>query len=533
MKTKGNTLSLDEVEKRLSVSSPEASFLHQERREEIRAKIGELSEIYREPIMLYYFAKKNVSEISEILSISKETVKFRLYEGRKKLKKELIYLMDEENERVKKKAVWAKIENELHRAKEACVDFQTGAANAICDRLIEQFEDRELFTVSKDEIVLMIRVYIQKFWSNLGKGAREKNIVYIEKAVELAEFLKDDEIISDCSFLYATLLEKRRQYQKSQEYYEKSLALAEKLGDVPRMAKLNYFIGTSYVTANDDIRDIPKAKAYFEKAVSYKDELLKSDYGKHVYALAYSGFIGMSRVKNLDKLNGFFSTSPNVVKTEYGLDWQTQKGFFAVAKRTFLMFDVFSHIMGSRTFLFNRITEGYHFETNSFWNGKTPVRLRYEVISTHVRAEVPAGIFEDCLHIRYTEKTDRESLLEFCGVHDFFYAPNVGLVQMHFKAISGTEYTVKLKEYEVKPVENGDLCDRYFPLTVGNVWCYEPYGPAVKRFENEYYESRYEVVAKRRNDMLTEHWLLSPEVKTGKDDDVVTMLAHSGWLIKK
>ena len=456
-----------------------------------------------------------------------------MYEGRKKLKKELIYLMDEENERVKKKAVWAKIENELHRAKEACVDFQTGAANAICDRLIEQFEDRELFTVSKDEIVLMIRVYIQKFWSNLGKGAREKNIVYIEKAVELAEFLKDDEIISDCSFLYATLLEKRRQYQKSQEYYEKSLALAEKLGDVPRMAKLNYFIGTSYVTANDDIRDIPKAKAYFEKAVSYKDELLKSDYGKHVYALAYSGFIGMSRVKDLDKLNGFFSTSPNVVKTEYGLDWQTQKGFFAVAPRTIFMFDVFSHMMYVRTFLSDRIAEGYHFETNSFRSKQTPVRLRYEVLSMHARAEVPAGIFEDCLHIRYTEKTDRESLLEFCGVHDFFYAPNVGLVQMHFKAIIGTEYTVKLKEYEVRPVENGDLCDRYFPLTVGNVWYYEPYGPAVKRFENEYYESRYEVVAKRRNDTLTEYWLLSPEMKTGKDDDVVTMLSHSGWLIKK
>ena len=137
------------------------------------------------------------------------------------------------------------------------------------------------------------------------------------------------------------------------------------------------------------------------------------------------------------------------------------------------------------------------------------------------------------MHIRYTDKTDRESLFEFCGVHDFFYAPNVGLIQMHFKAISGTEYTVKLKGYEVKPVENGDLCDRYFPLTVGNVWCYEPYGPAVKRFENEYYESRYEVVAKRRNDTLTEYWLLSPEMKTGKDDDVVTMLAHSGWLIKK
>ena len=442
-------------------------------------------------------------------------------------------MMDEEEQQVKKKNIWTKIEKELHRAKEAYGVFQRGEANTICDTLIEQFEDMDLVTVSKDEIVVMTRVYIQKFYANQGMESREKNIVHIEKAVELAEFLKDEEMISDCCFFYATELEKLRQHQKAGEYFEKSLALAEKLGDVPRIVKLNYFIGARYVTGNDDIRDIPKAKAYFEKAVSYKDELLKSDYGKHVYALAYSGFIGMSRVKDLDKLNGFFSTSPNIVKTEGGLEWQTQLGFFAVANRTFFMFDVFSHMMYVRTFLSNCITEDYYFETNSFRSKKTPVRLHYEIVSMHARAEVPAGIFEDCLHIRYTEKTDRESLLEFCGVHDFFYAPNVGLVQMHFKAISGTEYTVKLKEYEVRPVENGDRCDRYFPLTIGNVWYYEPYGPAVKRFENEYYESRYEVVAKRRNDTLAEHWLLSPEVKTGKDDDVVTMLAHSGWLIKK
>lgn len=533
MKTKENTLPLDEIEKRLRVSSPEASFLHQERREEIRAKIGELSEIYREPILLYYFAKKSVSEIAEILSISKGTVKFRLYEGRKRLKKELLYMMDEEQKHMKEKNVWTKIENELHRAKEAYAAFQIGEANAICDALIEQFKDRDLLTVSKDESDLMTRVYIQKFYANKRMESREKNIVYMGKAVELAEFLQDDEIISDCCFFYATELEKLRQYRKAGEYYEKSLALAEKLGDVPRIAKLNYFIGARYVTGNDDTRDIPKAKACFEKAVSYKDELLKSDYGKHVYALAYSGFIGMSRVNDLDKLNGFFSTSPNIVKTEYGLEWQTQLGFYAVANRTFFMFDIFSHMMCVRTFLSNRITEGYHFETNSFRDKKRLVRLHYEIISTQTRTETPAGIFDNCLHIRYTEKTESENNFEFCGVHDFFYAPNVGLVQMHFKAISGTEYTVKLKEYKVTPVDNGDLCDRYFPLTIGNVWYYEPYGPAVKRFENEYYESRYEVVEKRRNDMLTEYWLLSPDMKTGQDDDVVTVLAHSGWLIKK
>ena len=533
MKTKENTFSLDEVEKRLRVSSPEASFLYQEHREEIRAKIGELSEIYREPIMLYYFAKKNVSEVSEILGISKDAVKFRLYEGRKRLKKELLYIMEGEEKQIKKQNIWAKIENELHRAKEAYGAFQRGEANAICDTLIKQFEDRDIIAVSKDEIAVMTRVYIQKFYANRITESRVNNIAYMEKAVGLAEFLKDKEMISDCCFVYAIELQKLSQHQKAGEYYEKALALAEKLGDVPRIARLNYFIGASYVTANDDIRDIPKAKAYFEKAVSYKDELLKSDYGKYIYALAYSGFIGMSRVKNLDKLNGFFSTSPNIVKTEYGLEWQTQLGFYAVANRTFFMFDVFSHMMCVRTFLSNRITEGYHFETNSFRNKKQLIRLHYEIISTHTRSETPAGIFEDCLHIRYTEKTESEKNFEFCGIHDFFYAPDVGLVQMHFKSISGTEYTVKLKEYKVTPADNGDNCDRYFPLTVGNVWYYEPYGPAVKRFENEYYESRYEVVEKRRNDTLAAYWLMSPDMKTGKEDDIVTMLSHSGWLIKK
>ncbi len=533
MKMTGSTLSLDEVEKKLRVSSPETAFLHQEHRKEIREKISELSEIYREPIMLYYFAKKSVSEIAEILGISKDAVKFRLYEGRQKLKKELLYMINEEEKQIKKQNIWTKIENELHRAKEAYGALQRGEANAICGTLIEQFEDRDLLTVSKDEIAVMTRVYIQKFCANQRTESREKNIVYIEKAIGLAEFLKDDEIISDCWFFYAFALEKLCQYRKSGEYYEKALALAEKLGDVPRIAMINYYIGASYVTANDDIRDIPKAKAYFEKAVSYKKELLKSDYGKFVYALAYSGFIGMSRVKDLDKLNGFFSASPNIVKTKRGMEWQTKFGFYAVAKRTIFMFDVFSHVMYKRAFLFNHIVEGDHFETNGLRSRTTPVRLQYDVISMQARAETPAGVFEDCLHIRYTEKTDTESTFEFCGVHDFFYAPNVGLVQMHFKAISGTEYTVKLKEYEVKPVENGDLCDRYFPLTVGNVWYYEPYGPAVKRFENEYYESRYEVVAKRRNDKLTAYWLPTPQIKTDKDDDVVTMLAHSGWLIKK
>ena len=147
--------------------------------------------------------------------------------------------------------------------------------------------------------------------------------------------------------------------------------------------------------------------------------------------------------------------------------------------------------------------------------------------------ETPSGTFEDCLHIRYTEQTQYESNFDRCGLHDLFYAPNVGLVQMYFKSVSGTEYTVKLTKYKVIAVEDGDLCDLYLPLTVGNVWYYEPYGAPVERFHKEEYESRYEVIAKRKNDARTGCWLPTPTITAGSEDDVITLISHSGFLIKK
>ena len=132
----------------------------------------------------------------------------------------------------------------------------------------------------------------------------------------------------------------------------------------------------------------------------------------------------------------------------------------------------------------------------------------------NITTETPAGIFENCLHIRYTNQTEDESNFKVNGVRNFFYAPNVGLVMMHFKAIADWEYTVKLTEYHVTPIENGDLCDRYFPLNIGNVWYYASYGADGNRFDKVDYENRFEVVAKRVN-------------------DTVTSIAHSGWICKK
>ena len=529
MKTKGNMLSLDEVEKRLCVSSPETAFLHQERREEIRSKIGELSELYREPIMLYYFAEMSIAEIAEILGISESNVKFRLYEGRKKLKKELIDLVTEEKKQVKKNKLWENIENELHHAREAYRDSQRGDANKICDILLEQFNGVDLHTLSKDELRLMVEVYVQKYLSNKHLVPRSQNVPYLKKVVELAEIAGDDQLLQECYSIYAGKLA----HVASIEYYEKALAIAEKLKDIPSIASIHYWTGHRYVNTTDEYRDIFRAKAYFEKAVADKDELLKSNYGKCIYALAYSAFAAMNSVKAFDKLDGFHSTSPNIAKTEHGLTLQIHQGFGAENRWVYFMFDIFAHIAHINPFLSNDIREGYQFETNTYTRAKKPVRSHYEVISMNESIETPAGIFDNCLHIRYTDQTEDEINFNRVGVRDIFYAPNVGLAEVHFKALSGWEFSIKLMKYEVTPVENGDLCEHYFPLAVGNVWYYDPHRADGTRFDKKDYENRFEVVTKRKNDTTMNRWLPMLNAADKNDNDIVTAIAHSGWICKK
>ena len=525
MKKADKTVSLDVMEKRLHISSPESAVLHRERSLEVREKIGHLSEKYRETVMLYYFAEKTISEISSLLEVPEGTVKFRLHEGRKQLKKELLSLMDEEKTLVKEKKIWKKIKAGLNRAVKAYINSQRGDANAICDILLQQFNDVDPHTLSKDELRLMVEVYVQKYVSNMHLEPRSKNIAHLQKTVELAEISGDERLIQECYSIYAGQLA----YKESIKYYEKALAIAEKLKEISLIAELNYWIGTRYMKITEGHRDIVKAKAYFEKAVADKNELLKSNYGKCIYALAYSAFVAMSRVKNFDTLDGFHATSPNIIKTESGLKLQIHQGFAVENRWVYFMFDIFAHIAHIGPFLSNEIYKGYHFETNTFTRSKIPVCSHYEVISMHECVETPAGIFEDCLHIRYTDQTEDEINFHRVGVRDLFYAPNVGLAEIRFKALSGWEYSVKLMKYEVTPVENGDLCDRYFPLTVGNVWYYDPHRPDGTRFDKTDYENRFEVVAKRKNDAVLNQWLPMRNAADKNENDIVTSIAHSGW----
>lgn len=64
---------------------PESVLVSKEGRERVKAGVSRLPEIYREPIMLYYFSELEYRQIAEILNVNEGTLKSRMSRARKML----------------------------------------------------------------------------------------------------------------------------------------------------------------------------------------------------------------------------------------------------------------------------------------------------------------------------------------------------------------------------------------------------------------------------------------------------------------
>lgn len=79
-------LSLDELDEErvpaLNVCHPDAEIIAQETAAEALRLIGELDELYRVPLEMYYRTDRSVKEIAETLGLSPRTVETRIYRAR-------------------------------------------------------------------------------------------------------------------------------------------------------------------------------------------------------------------------------------------------------------------------------------------------------------------------------------------------------------------------------------------------------------------------------------------------------------------
>ncbi|MHC4392736.1 MAG: RNA polymerase sigma factor [Planctomycetota bacterium] len=86
----GRSVDVDTVSEELSVRpDPSAGLVDQERRVKVRAAVNELSEGYREIVVLKYLEDRSYQEIAEILDTTVEAVESKLHRARVKLKSKL------------------------------------------------------------------------------------------------------------------------------------------------------------------------------------------------------------------------------------------------------------------------------------------------------------------------------------------------------------------------------------------------------------------------------------------------------------
>ncbi len=72
-----------------AAATPEDEVIGNDTRSAVRAALSEVDEIYREPLMMFYFSEMSIQEIAETLEISEGTVKSRMARGRKILARHL------------------------------------------------------------------------------------------------------------------------------------------------------------------------------------------------------------------------------------------------------------------------------------------------------------------------------------------------------------------------------------------------------------------------------------------------------------
>ena len=516
LKRAGRTVSIDNIGDSASYINPENSIIKKEESGILKEQIANLSDKYRECTMLYYFAEKSVKDIANILSIPEGTVKFRLSESRRILKKELFGMLDKEKKIIKEKDIFAKIKKETSKAYIYINNNDTRSASELCDDLIAEVEKIDIGKLSKDELFALYGLYSAKASAIKFAEGGDAFLRLLKKLLEIAEATEDNSFISGTYSFYASCMSNLGNKEEASRYYEMAFSLAKASSDDVQFTEQLFWKGIDdYRAGNYEI-----AALKFKKILDMKSSLFENKENKRVainnYALAYSAYNAIKKAGNkINELTEFYTCAPSIKMSNNGYSLAGEPGFTSNDQ---FGFEIFYAISKMKPFISNKINVGYTFEQNTFSYSHMPVISYYEVISMDEKYHTPSKDFDNCLHIRVTNSVPDDGKAtnkRTNGVTDIWYAPYVGVAGIEFYPLQGNRKCVRLKEYKIVPYDSKDICEKYLPLYEGNIWSYEFFD---------------------KNDSpasITHKYLNSYEVVSVSSSDKIATIAHYGFAYKK
>lgn len=268
------------------------------------------------------------------------------------------------------------------------------------------------------------------------------------------------------------------------EYLKKAEAIFAALGDLRRQGQCRRFLGDIGLDENlaRGRQDYEAALKLFEQADAPQDAAycraflkLLAEVGEARFA---QGLIGrFCGVDGLQAQNGWIAHAIEDCR----IDWTWSD---APEEQPLRQQRVFWQIGQLHPFFDANVNVGAGWTKPAASYSQQPLTATATVLSDSEILTVPAGTFAACRLIETvtTESNQPDSAPEdvkngnreeFCGTRRAWYAPGVGIVQLHIAAANGNEATLQLQEYAIKqePAAHGGSSE-YLPLAIGNRWAY-------------------------------------------------------------
>jgi len=469
----------------------------------VREALMKLREPERLALTLHYINGYSQSEIGEFLGVRPETVKTRLASARQHLKTEVMAMVEDTFEKKKLPDEFTEetVAEAMRRGDEAMRNHLRGEALRNYEEALAALDKLE---PTAEHRQLKIELLRRKGNALAHAPGGPEPVRFHEEALALAEQLGDRGRQAQMLLSLAGTYANTGQEQKATEACERAHQLYRELEDAHGEAECLSWMGTQRLFAKDP----EAAQKYFAEALRVA-EPLKIDFlifvSRAVLALLTElGMDGFPRALGwgggcavLDRIDGV---------TRY----QGEREFMKTgdAPPPFRHSGPLHQVSHLRTFLDPSVVVGgsWSGDCGSYWHRQLRATVTVKSDSEHVT--VPVGEFRNCLLTQQvtTESDQSQDVPEtaraldrrfLCGTRHAWYAPGVGLVQLHVQSAEGSEALMQLSQFSLATERSG-----YLPLAVGNTWDY-----IWANLPPEYAaKDLYRVAANRGHDWFLEHY---------------------------
>ncbi|MBE6598296.1 MAG: sigma-70 family RNA polymerase sigma factor [Ruminococcaceae bacterium] len=446
--------------------TPESILIIGEGEGGIERAVSALPDHLRETARLFFLHGIKQKQISAHLGVPIGTVKRRIHDAKIRLRKELDTMKDTNTSkltdnfttRVAEKIAELENYNKIHGS---AVGFDAAYRDTL--NLIGELSD-------KGEAAVMAA----RATKTAYRADSEK---YVDEALECGIKNNDPLLLADA---YLTKWgDFRNNYEEKLAYIENTVlpTLTSLPDTAEKFAAIGRLLFWAYYSAMR-IEDIERAEKYLKQAkellLGHAHLLKNEEEGGNVFqyyytnprayylsmaACAEAGEIDMEKRKNCrfrEETHSTSITSHGWRKENGNLRLEFQPGFHLSKGNNGRYTDeIFYYAACSG--------DGWFFPHTDAVGETEVVRNKYDqfdtvqsIVSKTETVMTPAGVFENCLHIRKTNDRD---------TYDIWYADRVGIVR-YDSTDSGTTASFLLTRHEIKGGEG------YMPLAVGNHWQY-------------------------------------------------------------